>query len=574
METRLLGSVFLVMFLLFGCAGIGRTVPATPAGQMDSEKETTYQDRKLNSYYYFSAAQHELRNNNLKDAVSYMEDAVSHDPKSVYLKMELAFLYLAQKENEKAAELMKKAVEAASDHPEALILYGKIEQEQKNILQAKNAFEKAMRLNPGEKSVYLILGDLYTDENDLENASRVYSSLVEKFPEYYGGHFFMGRVHVKKGNVVEGEKSFLKSIDLEPELDEARYELIEMYKSSGKAEKAIAMYKGILEKNPASIRSAMELGYFFHEMGNDSEAKRIFMELGHKSSSDEEIVRQVFRLFLDQKKYDAAIVVLTGMVKGASDPSDIHYLLGIAYDGIENRDSSMMYMQQVKSGSRFYPNAVVHIAFLFQEQGRVKEAIAFLEEILPRLPDNPDFYLYLGSFYEETGEFTRAEETLKKGLEKDAGNARILFRLGVVYDKWNRKEDSIEAMKQVIRLEPKNASALNYLGYTYADLGRDLEEAERLIKEALKHKPEDGYITDSLGWVYYKKGRYPEALELLLKAISLTPDDPTILEHLGDLYVQMKNAPKALEYYQKSLQLKKKDTAELEKKIQELRGHQ
>ena len=67
----------------------------------------------------------------------------------------------------------------------------------------------------------------------------------------------------------------------------------------------------------------------------------------------------------------------------------------------------------------------------------------------------------------------------------------------------------------MIRLDPKNANALNYLGYTYADLGTNLDEAEKLIKEALNYKPDDGYITDSLGWVYYKKGLYENAVEML-----------------------------------------------------------
>ncbi|MGD2271240.1 MAG: tetratricopeptide repeat protein, partial [Desulfobacterales bacterium] len=104
----------------------------------------------------------------------------------------------------------------------------------------------------------------------------------------------------------------------------------------------------------------------------------------------------------------------------------------------------------------------------------------------------------------------------------------------------------------------------------YADLGRNLDEAERLIKEALKYKPNDGYITDSLGWVYYKKGRYAEALILLKKAVELVPDDPIMLEHLGDAYLKTNDVKNALEYYQRSLKNKTKDTEELEKKIKSL----
>jgi tetratricopeptide (TPR) repeat protein len=129
-------------------------------------------------------------------------------------------------------------------------------------------------------------------------------------------------------------------------------------------------------------------------------------------------------------------------------------------------------------------------------------------------------------------------------------------------------------MKVVIGIDPKHANALNYLGYTYAELGENLDEAERLIKAALKEKPDDGYITDSLGWVYYKKRLYTKALKYLEKAVSLVPDDPTILEHLGDVYLEMSNKEKALEFYQRSLNKKKKDTADLEKKIQGLMGEE
>jgi len=101
-------------------------------------------------------------------------------------------------------------------------------------------------------------------------------------------------------------------------------------------------------------------------------------------------------------------------------------------------------------------------------------------------------------------------------------------------------------------------------------LGINLDEAERLIKEALKHKPGDGYITDSLGWVFFKKGLYVEALNLLKKAVELVPDDPIMLEHLGDAYHKTNDRVNALKFYQRSLQNKKKNKGQLERKIKEL----
>ena len=125
----------------------------------------------------------------------------------------------------------------------------------------------------------------------------------------------------------------------------------------------------------------------------------------------------------------------------------------------------------------------------------------------------------------------------------------------------------MEAMRKVIAIDPKHSNALNYLGYTYADLGQNLDEAEQLIKEALKYKPNDGYITDSLGWVYYKKGDFEKALKYLQKAVDLVPDDPIMLEHLGDAYLKLNDKVNALKYYKKSLQHREKDKEALEEKI-------
>ena len=77
-----------------------------------------------------------------------------------------------------------------------------------------------------------------------------------------------------------------------------------------------------------------------------------------------------------------------------------------------------------------------------------------------------------------------------------------------------------------------------------------------LVRRALKLRPDDGYITDSLGWVFYQKGEYVEALKWLLKASELAPDDPTIIEHVGDAYLKLGNSAQALIHYEKSLSLR------------------
>ena len=97
-----------------------------------------------------------------------------------------------------------------------------------------------------------------------------------------------------------------------------------------------------------------------------------------------------------------------------------------------------------------------------------------------------------------------------------------------------------------------------------------MDEAERLIREALRAKPDSGHIIDSLGWVFYKKGQYDKAAAELERAHRLMPQDGTVAEHLGDAYFKLKRYRDALRIYRRALILENANSTELHKKINQV----
>ena len=89
--------------------------------------------------------------------------------------------------------------------------------------------------------------------------------------------------------------------------------------------------------------------------------------------------------------------------------------------------------------------------------------------------------------------------------------------------------------RQALELQPDQPLVLNYLGYSLVEQRENLDEALGMIERAVRGQPDDGYITDSLGWVLYRLGRYDEAVPHMLRAVELVPDDPIINDHLGDV---------------------------------------
>ncbi len=158
----------------------------------------------------------------------------------------------------------------------------------------------------------------------------------------------------------------------------------------------------------------------------------------------------------------------------------------------------------------------------------------------------------------------------------DPKNDKYHFTLGAALDQDKQRSDGMVEMKKAIAINPANAQALNYLGYTYAEEGRNLDEAEKLIKRALDIEPEDGFYIDSLGWVYYQKGNYQRAVEQLERAVNLTNSDPTITEHLGDAYQKIGKLQAASREYQDALRKSQdpEQVARLKDKIQVLENSQ
>jgi tetratricopeptide (TPR) repeat protein len=167
--------------------------------------------------------------------------------------------------------------------------------------------------------------------------------------------------------------------------------------------------------------------------------------------------------------------------------------------------------------------------------------------------------MMLSLLYEEKQDFKKAIEVLEGARQISPQNPDVLYQIGMLHERLGETDKALNYMEEVLRIDPDYANALNFVGYTWADKGINLPEAEAKIKKALSQRPDDAYIRDSIGWVYYKKGEYTQALTELLRAFQAMPDDPTIAEHLGDVYAALKEYGKAVEYLNKALGLEKKE---------------
>lgn len=565
---RLLMTAGLVLLAIVSLAGC-QAHPQISRSESGRKTRSALSDES--AYYFFSAAQFELRQGDLDAAISMLEQAVEHDSGSTYLKLEMAGLLTSKNELDRALELIEKVILREPDNMRAIAMAGRIYEQQNKLDRALDAYEKVLAADPRDESAYLRAGRIHWNRDDLDNARQVFKRMTQHVPGSYAAFYFYGKVLASQGEQAAAEAALVQSLKLEPSLKEALLELAKLYKSQNRTTELIQIYRNLLIYHPGRHKYAFELALHLRKIGQERPALELLAWLARRIDKDATIFTTLFAICLESKQYQETLWITESMLRANPAGRDLHFLAGVAAESLGDNKSAIEHQTQVSPDSRLYTDAVVRGALLYHDMGKSESAIKLVRKAQVYHPDYIDFYFYLGYFYEKLERYDQALGVLQAGVSKDANEARLHFRMGVIYDKLGRRQESIKAMQEVLRLTPDDAQALNYLGYTYADMGIKLDEAETLIQSALRIKPDDGYIADSLGWVYYKRGQYDEALQWLNKALSIQPNDPTILEHLGDLYLKLESTHKALNYYQRSLTKKESGREALREKIRSLK---
>ncbi|MEO6299963.1 MAG: tetratricopeptide repeat protein [Paracoccaceae bacterium] len=120
-----------------------------------------------------------------------------------------------------------------------------------------------------------------------------------------------------------------------------------------------------------------------------------------------------------------------------------------------------------------------------------------------------------------------------------------------------------------LTLDPTEPRLLNELGYSYVDRGEHLDEALKMIQQAVAESPNTGYIVDSLAWAYFRLGRYADAVVPMEKASLLMPVDPVVTDHLGDVYWAVDRKREAQFQWHRALSYKPedKDATRIQRKL-------
>ena len=254
---------------------------------------------------------------------------------------------------------------------------------------------------------------------------------------------------------------------------------------------------------------------------------------------------------------DAAIYLqLTTYIKPDMDEATV--ALADAYSELKHYNHSNATYAKITPQSPYYARAQLHIATNYERMGKLPEALKRLDAMVKTSPDAAvDILVTKGDLLRTHSRFEEAVNTyndvLNRMPEQSEDRWAILFARATCLDRMGQWPAAEKDLQQALALKPDQPDVLNYLGFARLEHGETVKEAGEMIAKAVKVRPNDAEIVDSMGWALYMQGNYEEAKGYLEKAVELLPGDPTVNDHLGDTYWQLGRKTEARFQWERSL---------------------
>jgi tetratricopeptide (TPR) repeat protein len=163
------------LFLVWGCI-TGHPEPE------DQRTTAAIEAPAPNSYYYYTEAQILKNRGDTNAAQKLMQQAIESDPEDLFVRRELATLYLMNKKEKEALELLQGILQDAPGDVPTLLILGRIYQNDKDLERAKAIYEEVLEQDPDNEDIYLLLGNLYMNDAQWDEAFEVFERLTTRFP--------------------------------------------------------------------------------------------------------------------------------------------------------------------------------------------------------------------------------------------------------------------------------------------------------------------------------------------------------------------------------------------------------
>ncbi len=510
-----------------------------------------------------------------KQAEAFYRKAVARAPKDKSLYFSLARFYQGRKQFHDVVKTLNEAAEIDALDPAPHIALGDFYLSRKDLPASEAAFKKAHALeleketHVGQKrliSLYLTQGKKDAAETMLQTlldvapkdadalfmkgrllltkregkaAAQHFRQVVQSNAEYPNVYYYLGLAHLLEGEEKQARSEFIRAVKLDPENHLARLALAERYLRSRSFDLAMTELEAVIEKDPENVRAFMMRGdaaLAMQDVKKGEDSYQQVIRLAPKNANAYfrlGLLRRATKKDQEAKKlFERALSFDPGFLKALSQIVSMHLRNNDLEGGLKRVNAQIKMLPEKGDFYRLRGE-------LYVRKNSDKKAVSDLKTAIRLDRNDLAAYLALGNLYGRQKAYAKALAELDEALKISTNVVPVYMLKGVIFEAQAQHAAARAAYEQALEINPRFAPAANNLAWIYAEHGGNIDKALSLAQIAKEQFPNNPSISDTLGWIYYKKNAFLKAASLLEESAEKLSENPVVRYHLGMTYFKL-----------------------------------
>ena len=272
---------------------------------------------------------------------------------------------------------------------------------------------------------------------------------------------------------------------------------------SGRGAEAEALYRQVLELEPANADALHLSGVIAHQAGRHAEAAALIAKAIKKAPRNPAFHLNLANACQALGHPDKAAAAIKEAVKLDPGWAEAHNSLGVIRAGQERLARAVQHFNKAIALKPDYADAHNNLGIALAKLGKLEEALGAHEKALAIEPENVEILNAMGTALRDTGQYEDAICHYQRALALHPGHPEALNNMGVALNDLGRAGEAIDAYHMAIEARPDYAEAYRNLAKPLIGLD-DIEGAIEACTLALRIRPD------------YAAARWERALPLLL----------------------------------------------------------
>jgi tetratricopeptide (TPR) repeat protein len=363
----------------------------------------------------------------------------------------------------------------------------------------------------------------------------------------------LGVAYLKEERYREAAQTFGEVLERDPRHADTLLQLAGIAAKTQDRQQVIDLCSQAVQSAPDSGTARNAYGLVLLACGRSKEAAVEFQAAIARDPDAVPFYVNLIRCYAQQGKLDLALQSCRQALRRHPRSADLHIALGHVHtDRNEFPQAIAAYQKAVE----FAPSKALYhhaLGLAYFRSGQDEKALPCFLRAAQLAPQFTDPAARAGDVYLRRRQYEAARQHFQAIRGRVAEPARAECGLGIAYQYLGQTDLAIQSYRQAVNLDPLYAEAANNLAFLYAERRENLEEARSLAWRAARLRPRDGTMRDTLGWVYYQRKEYAQALSHLRAAQSMQPDNPEIAYHLAMVYEQQGQRDQARQELKRAL---------------------